>query len=338
VSEQEDEQMTTYCGYCGKPVNQQALSLGECPHCGAHIAPTGDAISSSNVLTEPDALRTGAYRPQPQAQPTIHPLNIVGRLSAALGVSGGTLATIAFFLAWITFTSTSCNEGGAHVTQSGWDILTNPKPPFYLGTLYAPILVAAVAGIVLHLMFLLLPTLRATRIAAWNFVLTFVGWASFLFFWRQILGNQLVHRVHLGFYLELTGLGLLMSGALLQVTGTMPPVPPGKGFAVSRGGLLSLALALYPVLLLAMFFFAGVSGVSLTPSGSPAAGWFFLISAVLTPIGGLLVGRRALHATAQGSGVARWGTLLSLGELATIAYVLGLISFLYLASKGVKLR
>ncbi len=316
--------MATYCGYCGKPVTQRALSAGECPHCGACISPAGDAISIGNALTAPDAPPPAFTR----GVMTDFALNtLLSRLGAGLGVSGGTLAGVAFFLAWLTFTSTSCGKTGPQVTQSGWEMLTKPTEPFNQGLLYAPILASAAAAVLLHLIFLLLPTFRAARIAAWNAVLTFAGWASFLALWRQIPGNQLVHRVHPGFYLELTGLGLMLGGALCQVAGTMPPT---KGNS-NRLALLSLALMLYPLALLAVYFFAGFTGI---PPTSPRRGFALLVSCLPISLAALLAGRRAYLAAP--SAVARWGILLSLGALVTVVYVLGLLGALWLKSKGVK--
>ena len=320
-----------YCGNCGHLIDQLALSSGQCTFCRATIAPNGDVFItnpstySSSGTTKPDVdvLLQGSAAPLwPRSRDSSQPLN---RLGAGLGTSGGTLAAVAFFLAWIMFTSSSCSGTGPVVTRSGWDIMTEATGPFNEWLLMAPVLVSAVAGIALHISSLLTPATRARRIAAWNFVFTLIGSAYFLLFVRQVLGNQVVHRLYAGFYIEIAGLSLLFVGAVLQVVGTMP-APQWRGGSMSRLATTSLCLALYPVAVFIVVFFAGLSTSPIQVFFPNGIGWLLLVSCLLSAIAGVLAGKPALQKMSAGAGSARWGLLVSIGALATLLYAAGLFA------------
>jgi hypothetical protein len=282
------------------------------------LASVSGAADGTETVLPGEAKHAPTSAPQPSAVNTT--------TGQKVGAPGGMLTLVAFFLAWVTVSQTSCGSVLTKGTWSGWDLLLSQgwsgNDP--LGVFLVPLVIAGVFGAYVGLRYWRdippWPMLVANFIAS----LCGVEYILFLTFW--FIGNP--GQPQPGLFLEVAALALTLTGAaLLLWTHAPPPRHPGS---TSTGlGLTSMLASFIPLLFfLCLFYWSIVVDLEVSPlvrTFNTVAVMLFtlslpaLIIALVT--GHILMYRARMQAVHSADLLyARVGLLISYSTLIAVAY------------------
>ncbi len=207
------------------------------------LASASDAPGGTETMLLEEAQHTLASAPQPSAVSTA--------AGQKMSAPGGMLTLVAFFLAWVTVSQTSCGSVLTKGTWSGWDLLLNQG--WYgsdgFGLFLVPLVIAGVFGTYVGLRYW--RDIPPYPLLVAHFIASLCGVEYILFLTFVFIGNP--GQPQLGLFLEVAALALTLTGAALLL-GMHAPAPRHPGSTSTGLGLTSMLASFVPLLFFLCLF------------------------------------------------------------------------------------